>query len=161
MLTEEGLLVVRDVYAPGKDVDGFQAGPCWLFRGEPQARSDNPSRNWFDAPPWDTAWWQTKRKRVLLYVHPSKDQSYGVARHDSNPDVSREIKTDNFFAKTTVRAGKPKVLLSVFVPHDVDEKATEVLQRVSTRVDASGACTVGVGVVVVSIGDDGRWEARR
>ena len=47
VLTAEGMLVVRDVYVAGKEVDGFQAGPCWLLRPEGTWPSKTPGRGPF------------------------------------------------------------------------------------------------------------------
>ena len=51
----------------------------------------DPGRNWFDAPAWDHAWWQKKRKRILLWIHPGEGKTFGVTAHDTSPDISRPL----------------------------------------------------------------------
>ncbi|MHC4177023.1 MAG: hypothetical protein ACYSWU_05935 [Planctomycetota bacterium] len=158
VLTEEGCLIVRDVYRSGKATDGYQAGPCWQCKGEGQPPTHPLERNWFDAPAWDRAWWQKQKKRVLVCVHAADGQSYSVARHPTSADISRSIPTDGFAVSATVEAGEPKVFLSILVPHDATEKAETIVARVRTRVDKSGNCTATIGNVKVSINADGTWE---
>jgi len=180
VLTAEGYLVVRDLYEPGKSVDGFQAGPCWLLRPDGKwTEKPNPNvpkgygkfealpvsksqeRCWFDAPAWDHAWWQKKSKRVLVYIHPAEGQSYGVVRHDTSPDISRAIPTNNSFARAIVKAGKPKVFLSVLVPHNAAESVESVVKQIKTTVDTKGKVVVTVGGTIITIDATGLWNVIR
>ena len=161
VLTEDGCLVVRDVYQSGEATDGYQAGPCWQCKGEGAPPTHPPDRNWFDAPAWDHAWWQKRKKRVLVSVHPAGGQRYSVARHPTSGDISRSIPTDAFAAAATVEAGKPRVFLSVLVPHEATEKLEAVVARIETRLDKSGNCTATIGNATVSITADGTWEVAR
>ena len=174
VLTAEGCLVVRDQYDGGKDVDGYQAGPCWLLSPEPGWNEDqrpdrgpakhDPRQNWFDAPSWDQAWWQTQKKRVLLYVHPGKGKTFGVFQQDTSRDITRPMgfeyyPTRNSYAKATVKAGKPEVFLSVLVPHHAKEKPEVVVQRIKSSVNNEGDAVVQVGDV--SHSNPGRQELAR
>jgi len=176
VLTQEGYLVVRDVYEPGKDVDGWQAGPCWLLSPESGWKEDDqPDRgpaehdahqNWFDAPAWDYAWWQNREKRVLLYIHPAEDKTFGVSQHDTSADISRAMgfeyyPTQNCYAKAIVEDGEPEFFLSVLVPHDAKEKAENILESINTSVDGDGNANATIGNVEVRIDADGRWSVKR
>jgi len=176
VLTAEGYLVVRDQYDPGKDVDGYQAGPCWLLSPEPGWNKDklpdrgptnhDPRQNWFDAPAWDHAWWQTQKKRVLLYIHPGKGKTFGVIQQDTSRDITRPIgfeyyPTQNSYATATVTAGQPEVFLSVLVPHNAQEKAEAVVQRIKTQVNAKGDAVIDIGNVHVAMQANGNWSVKR
>jgi hypothetical protein len=161
VLTQEGYLVVRDVYQSGKVTDGYQVGPCWQCKGEGELARHPPNRNWFDAPAWDYAWWQNQTKRLLVCVHDAEGQSYYVARHPTSADISRSIPTDGFAAAATVKAGEPRVFLTVLVPHDDTENAEAVVARIKTRKDRSGNCLAAIGNVTVSIQAGGIWSSVR
>ena len=157
VLTAEGYLVVRDLYEPGIDVDGYQAAPCWLLRAEGDVQGGD--RNWFDAPAWDHAWWQKQKKRVLLYLHPGKGLTFGQGRHSSSRDIGGSIHSS--FAKAIVKAGKPRVWLSVLVPFNEGEDAAKMAKRIKTSVDDAGNCTAGIGNTKVTIKADGQWSVKR
>ncbi|HUS90428.1 MAG TPA: hypothetical protein VM695_01215 [Phycisphaerae bacterium] len=179
VLTAEGVLVVADRYTPGPDADGYQAGPVWLLRAEgrwTEGKQDNgrawwkfqndpPAhdgrRNWFDAPPYDHAWWQTQPKRLLVYVHHEPGQTYGQLQHESSPDISRDFRTNSSFARAIVRAGQTKVFLSVLVPHNESEPAAGVAAQVRTSLDADGSCEATIGGIRVSVSANGEWRVRR
>jgi hypothetical protein len=157
VLTAEGYLVVRDLYEPGTDVDGYQAAPCWLLRSEGDVpRGD---RNWFDAPAWDHAWWQNQKKRVLLYLHPGKGLTFGQAEHKSSADIGGSVHSS--FAKAIVRAAKPQVWLSVLLPLNEGEDAAGMAEKIRTRVDGTGTATAAIGRIATTIAADGSWQVRR
>ena len=157
VLTAEGILVVRDKYEPCRDVDGYQASPCWLLMAEGEVPAEGG--NWFDAPARDHAWWQDQKKRVLLYLHPDKDLSIGQVAHRASQDIGGA--THNAFARAVVRAGKPQVWLSVMVPFNEGEDASRVAEGITTRVDEQGSATVTTGKLKITIGEDGAWGVTR
>ena len=157
VLTKEGYLIVRDLYEPGKDVDGYQAAPCWLLRAEGDVQ--DAKRNWFDAPAWDHAWWQEQKKRVLLYVHPGKGLTFGQAGHSSSQDIGGSIHSS--FAKAIVKAGKPHIWLSVLVPFNEGEDAAKIAKRIKTGADQAGKATARVDNVKVTIDAAGKWTVTR
>jgi hypothetical protein len=176
VLTKEGYLIVRDSYEPGENVDGYVAGPCWLLRPEEDWKEDDkpdrgplrhdPSRNWFDAPAWDHAWWQTKKKRVLLWIDPGEGKTFGVTAHDTSPDISRPLgfefyPTQNSHAKAVLNAGETEVFLSVLVPFDEGQVADAIAGKIRTSVNAASECKASVGSVTVSVAPDGSWKVMR
>ena len=158
VLTAEGYLVVRDVYLPGSDVNGYQAAPCWMLRGEGEVQSHG--QNWFDAPAWDHAWWQDQKKRVLVYQHPGEGLTFGQSSHRSSADVSSNP-IHNTFAKATVHAGRPQVWLSVLVPFNEGKTASDVAQQIQTTIDQEGRATSRVGNISISINANGIWSVNR
>ena len=171
---------MRDSYEAGKYVDGYLAGPCWLLRPDANWQEDNrsdrgpvqhdPKRNWFDAPAWDHAWWQTKPKRILLWIHPGEGRTYGVTAHATSADISRPLgfeyyPTQNSHAKAVLKASTTEVFLSVLVPFDEGQPAREVARTIKTNVDKEGNSTVSIGSSmdssIITITSAGTWEVRR
>ena len=141
-------------------MDGYRAAPCWLLRAEGDAQSGGADdRNWFAAPAWDHAWWQTKKKRVLLYLHPGKGLTLGQAKHAASQDIGGSVHSS--FARATIQAGKRQVWLSVLVPFNEGEDAAAVAKKIKTAVDGKGNAEARMGNVEVSIHDGGHWSVRR
>jgi hypothetical protein len=176
VLTEEGYLVVRDVYEPGRDVDGYVVGPCWLLRPDCGWREDdqpdrgptnhNPRQNWFDAPAWDHAWWQTQKKRILVWIHPGQGKTFGVTGHDTSADISRKMgfeyyPTQNSHAKAIAKADTPEVFLSVLAPFNEGLPAREVAARIKTCVDNAANCTATVDRIAITVNANGTWRVER
>lgn len=176
VLTREGYLIVRDSYEAGANVDGYRAGPCWLLRPDadwekekPPPRGPvehDPNHNWFDAPAWDHAWWQTKKKRVLLWIHPGKGKTFGVTAHDTTPDISRSMgyeyyPTQNSHATAVLKAGETEVFLSVLVPFEEGQEASDTARKIKTSVDKAGKCVAAFGSVTITISDDNNWQVER
>jgi len=169
VLTEEGILVVRDVYLAGRDADGYSVGPNWILSAEGEFDSDNAykpyppthdgKQNWFDAPGYDYAWWQNNPKRVTLYIHPEEAHTYGQMQHKSSPDIHHYCNSS--YVKANVKAGQPEVFLSVLVPHDKSEKGEEVVKRIETNVDKGGNAIATIGKVKVTIAAAGEWSVTR
>jgi len=169
ILTAEGILVVRDVYLAGKDADGYSVGPNWILSAEGEFDSDNAHKpyppthdgkqNWFDAPGYDHAWWQSNPKRMTLYIHPEENRTYGQMQHKSSPDIHHYCNSS--YVKANAKAGKLEVFLSVLVPHDKSEKGEDVVKRIKTNVDKDGNATATIGKVKVTIDIDGEWNVTR
>jgi len=183
VLTEEGYLIVHDEYLPGKDVDGYQAGPVWLLRADgkwitkPDLTTDKghkrtgkfenipvdhtTGQNWFDGPAWDHAWWQKQARRVLVYIHPENDRAYGQIQTSSSADISRAINNNLSYAKANVKAGKPEIFLSVLIPFNEGEDAAVLAKKIRTSVDAGGNAKVRIGRVYVTVSNNGNWRVKR
>ena len=179
LLTWEGVLVVRDVYVAGSETDGYRVGPIWCLRADGQwtegQREDghqwrkfenmppahDGKRHWFEAPAFDHASWQKGKKRVLVYIHPTADQTYGQLQHESTPDFSHEINTNSSWAASIVKAGQPKVFLSVIIPFNDGEDVTHLLDHLETSMDADGNASVRVGNTTIVISTEGKWKIVR
>ena len=157
ILSAEGYLVVRDTYVPCRDVDGYNAAPCWTIKAGENSKSGN---NWFDAPAFDHAWWQNRKKRVLLYIHDDQDTEIGQVVHRTSQDI-RGDNVRNTFARAKLKAGQPRVWLSVLRPFDEGEDAAGIAASIRTGIDAKGKATVSIGKVKLSITADGQWKVKR
>ena len=158
VLTEEGYLVVRDEYLPGPDVDGYQAAPSWLLNDA--GDSEDAERHWYDAPAMSHAWWQTQRKRVLLYMHPDKRLEFGQVRHQASQDLGYKGLRSTF-GKTILRAGKKQVWLTVMKPFNEGVHPRTVAALIRTKLPKNGNAKAQIGGVTVSIKTDGTWVVSR
>ena len=158
VLTAEGYLIVRDYYVPCSDVDGYVASPCWSIAVTDQESKDGS--HWFDAPARDHAWWQKKKKRVILYLHPQKEQEVGQVRTRTSQDIGG-ANVMNTFSKATLNSGEPLVWLSVFRPYDEGEDKTKLASQIKTLVDNEGNASARIGNLRVSIAHDGSWLVKR
>ena len=157
ILSAEGHLIVRDTYLPCSDVDGYHAAPCWSIRAGENSQSGN---NWFDAPAFDHAWWQQKKKRVLLYLHEDEGTVTGQVIHRTSQDIRSE-NVRNTFAQATLRAGKPQTWVSVLCPFNQGENAAKIAAKIRTSMDEQGNATVHIGKSTFRIFADGQWKVNR
>jgi hypothetical protein len=163
ILTREGFLIVRDEFLPGKDADGYQVGPCWLLKAEDNwnhGRRDS-EKNWFDAPPYDYAWWQESPKRLLVYFHHQEGQTYGQVQHETSPDISREFRTNNTFSKAVAETGKPRIFLSVLVPYGKSDRVEDVARNIETAIDQNSVAIAQINGIKAIIGPNGDWMVDR
>lgn len=163
ILTKEGFLIVRDEFLPGEDAYGYQVGPNWLLKAESELNNGrhDSENNWFDAPPYDHAWWQQDPKRLLVYFHHQAGQTYGQIQHETSPDISREFKTNSTFAKAIVRAGEPKIFLSILVPYDRSDKVDDIANLIETTIDSNGIATARIAGIRSTIRPNGNWIVDR
>ena len=95
---------------------------------------------------------------MLVLIHDSETQRYGVDRHRTSADISRAIPTDGFFANAVVKTGKPRVWLSVLVPFNEGEDGAKVAGTIKTFVDGRGNVEAHIGRVRVTVSGDGAWK---
>ncbi len=160
VLTAEGYLVVLDRYVGGAALgDGYHAGPLWhIARNKDQ--TDGPSeKNWFDAPAFDYAWWQSEAPRMVVYLHDDGEVKFGSKMQTTSQDVQGASLTT--FAYKPVSAAQPAFFLTVLVPYVPDGRPAEVAKTIATRVDKSGNWSATVGNVNVAITADGTWDVAR
>ena len=155
VLTEEGYLIVRDDYTPCSDVDGYHASPCWSIVADENSVS---GPNWFEAPARDHAWWQTKRKRLLLYLHPQENFTIGQVEHRTSQDIGGG-NVRNTFARATLKAGKTQTWLSVLRPFNDGEDPKAIASEIGSSIHPNGDATVEIGSTRVKIKADGAWES--
>ena len=154
VLTEEGYLVVRDEYMSGPDVDCFQAAPNWMLNDK--GDSTNTDRHWYDASAMSYVWWQTQRKRVLLYMHPDRNLKFGRISHRASQDLGYS-KLRSTFGKAILREGKKQVLLAVMKPFNEGVHPRIVAALIDTKLAKNGRAQATIGGVTVSINKDGEW----
>ncbi len=158
LLTVEGILIVRDAYQPGIDVDGYHASPGWMLKAEGEPKNDGS--HWFDAPARDHAWWQEQKKRILLYLHPGEGLSIGQKAHRASQDIKSGA-IHNTFARATLRAGREQIWLSVLVPFNEGDDASKLAKTISTELLENGTARVRIGHVKASIDALGSWRVER
>ena len=179
LLTQEGILVVHDIYVAGSETDGYRVGPIWCLRADGQwtegQREDDHQwrkfenvppthdgrRHWFDAPAFDHASWKKGKKRVLVYIHPAAGQIYGQLQHESTPDFSREINTNSSWAASIVKTGQSKVFLSIIIPFNEGEDVTSLLDHLETSLDTDGNPNVSIGNTTIMLSTEGKWKISR
>ena len=177
LLTKEGFLIVCDIYMACSETAGYRVGPVWCLRADGtwsesedgvsgrkfqnmRPRHDG-QRHWFEAPAFDHASWQTKKKRLLLYIHPTIDQSYGQLQHESTPDFSREVNTNSSWAASIVKAGQPKIFLSIIIPFSQDQDVTDLLEQLTTNLTIDGKANVEIGKMTITLSTTGNWAVQR
>jgi len=157
VLTSEGYLVVRDRFLPCGDVAGYHASPCWLI-----SAGENTQRgpNWFEAPARDHAWWQTRRKRLVLHLHQQENLTIGQVEHRVSQDIGGG-NVRNTFARATLQPGKPQFWLSVLRPFNEGTDARKIAGQIRTLLDPDGTATATIGTVTVHLDSTGRWSVSR
>jgi hypothetical protein len=122
--------------------------------------SEDAERHWYDAPAMSHAWWQTQRKRVLLYMHPDKRLEFGQVRHQASQDLGYKGLRSTF-GKTILRAGKKQVWLTVMKPFNEGVHPRTVAALIRTKLPKNGNAKAQIGGVTVSIKTDGTWVVSR
>ena len=115
---------------------------------------------WFDAPARDHAWWQKKKKRVILYLHRGEDQEIGQVETRTSQDIGG-LNVRNTFAKSSLKAGEPIIWLSVFNPYDDGQNASKVASMINTSINENGSISAKIGNTGVLINQTGEWSVKR
>ncbi len=162
VLTDEGFLIVKDQYTPDRDLKSYQASPCWLIKAEGPLKNEElkKGRNWVVAPARDYAWWQKRKKRVLLYMHPQTGRPIQQILHRSSQDI-RTGPSQNTFQKAVLTPGKTEYWLSVLIPFNDGVDPKLVAEKVSSTLDQEGNATVTIGTQKISIFTDSNWKVVR
>jgi len=177
LLTREGFLIVRDIYVACSETAGYRVGPVWCLRadgkwveredGDLRRRFQNMppthdgKRHWFEAPAFDHASWQTETKRLLVYIHPAADQTYGQLQHESTPDFSREVNTNSSWTASIVKGGQPKAFLSVVIPFSQGQDVADLLKNLETNMAADGGANVKIRKTTITLSAAGNWAIQR
>ncbi|MCH2063334.1 MAG: hypothetical protein MK194_06375 [Roseibacillus sp.] len=157
VLTAEGYLIVRDRLLPCGDLAGYHASPCWLISATENAQN---GPNWFEAPARDHAWWQTRRKRLLLHLHQEEELVIGQVEHRVSQDIGG-ANVRNTFARATLQPGKPQFWLSVLRPFNEGVDARKIATGIQTRLAPDGTATATVGPVTIQFSSEGGWSVSR
>jgi hypothetical protein len=163
VLTRDGYLVVADEYVGGKSLGkDYMAGPVWhLAVPDDRGRETDDARNlamqeenWFDAPAFARAWWQTEKIRTLLCFHQDGVMRFGRIRQPHSQDADPNI---TCFGWRPILHGKTERFLSVLVPHAQGENPRALAAAIETRVTEAGDYTARVNGTNISIKADGAW----
>jgi hypothetical protein len=161
VLTVEGYLVVLDRYVGGDALaENYAAGPIWHVACDEDQTDGVSEKNWFDAPAFEHAWWQTKAQRMLIYYHNDGELKFGSKLQPLSHDLGFRTAL-TLFANKPISAAKPAFFLSVFMPYGEGEDAAKMAGKIKTSVDGNGSAKVHVGDVSVMIDAADKWTVTR
>ena len=147
VLLREGALVVCDRVQPGPTADGWQAGPLWHIRSEPQA-----GENWYNA---------TGREELLVWLGPAPGRSCGV----QTTLLWSGTKPFTVFSKETLKANRPAEFLSVLVPHGSNVAATSLAAGIHVAHGPGDSTTIELpgpkSTIRLQFGPDDAWSVSR
>ena len=106
------------------------------------------------------AWWQTQRKRVLLYMHPDRTLEFGQVAHGASQDLGYG-KLRSSFGKAILRDGKKQFWLAVLRPFNEGVHPRRVAALIQTKLTKNGQVLASIGSVTVNIKPDGEWFVAR
>lgn len=157
VLTREGVLVVRDIFMPGREAEGLAGGPVWHVDQPP-----TQGLNWFDSVVD-----REKGRNLMIYFHPTAGHEYGV---QFQPKLWEKNHGYGVFEKAYYRAQKPVTYLTVMVPHSSDIPAATMSGKrhyhmkvydqysskggILTKVEPDGRCEIEIRPA------DARWPHR-
>ncbi len=168
VLTTEGILVLQDQLLPGTGTNGYTAGSIWQLY-----QVDERGENWFSSRggkriyrdnsqagiPWkDTEGREIARRQLLVYFEKSPERSYGFQKQDYT------IQPTTVFAKQQVTSSQPLTFVTVIVPFNKQEKATEIVNALSVKT-LKGHSTVEMTEngqkITITIDAEGNWNVTR
>ena len=106
------------------------------------------------------AWWQTHRKRVLLYLHPDRRLVFCQMAHRASQDLGYKGLLSTF-RKATLREGKKQLWLVVLRSFNEGVHPRTVAALIDTKLDEKGRARASIGSVTVSIEPDRNWVVDR
>ena len=106
------------------------------------------------------AWWQTQRKRVLLYMHPDRRLEFGQVPHRASHDLGY-AGLRSTFGRAILREGKKQIWLAVLRPFNEGVHPRTVAALIDMKLDKNGWARATIGSVTVSIEPDGNWAVDR
>ena len=122
--------------------------------------SEDAERHWYDAPAMSHAWWQTQRKRVLLYMHPDRRLEFGQEAHRASQDLGY-AGLRSTFGRVILREGKKQVWLAVLRPFNEGVHPRTVAALIDTKLAKTGQAQATIGGVSVRINPNGDWSVVR
>ncbi|MGN6724877.1 MAG: hypothetical protein ACTHLZ_03085 [Tepidisphaeraceae bacterium] len=136
VLTQEGVLVIRDTLVPGKTAAGWSAGSVWQL---PEIARRGP--NWFAGKlvtdvPLDPADSTPRERGQLVLFANQPGQTVGDTASTYGKKQSRSIV---FSRLPSIEAGKPVTTLTVVVPTHPGVPLRAFADGVKTRFDADAS----------------------
>ena len=147
VLLGEGPLVVCDELLPGRQADGWVAGPLWHLFDRPQANG-----NWFDT---------AGGRNLLVWLGPAPGRSLGV----QTAELWSGMRPFTVFAKETLKAGRPARFVSVLVPYEATVQAAHLAGAIHVDESREGSVKIELplpgGAAVVRFDPVGMWTVQR
>lgn len=169
LLTEEGILLVRDTFTPGADAAGLVGGPVWHLPSAPQCGpAAGATPEWFDAsivhdPPMARAYtdkFGENTKRLFISVTSPAGSENGIQyqpKHWGADDYA-------VFSKCGFSAGKSVSFLSVMIPHDNKTNGRDIAKALKIeRKDGNEQVRFNFRGkrLNITLGADGNWSVKR
>ena len=147
ILLREGILVVEDQLLPGRQADGWTAGPLWQLFAPPVE-----GKTWFDAP---------GPRRLLVWFGSAPGRSVGV----ETVRLWSGSQPYTVFARERLKAGQPVRFATVLVPHREGIAARDLAKGIHLE-QAAGRPTklrldLPLAKTLVTIEPGGTWAVQR
>jgi len=161
VLTQEGVIVIREDFTPGKSIENWTAGLTWQFYSMEKA-----GINYF-ASKLDEAWscvpTDTKKytQGMLAIFDIAKGDSSGVVTQMWNKMPAGKF---TFFSRFKIVSGKREIRTQIVIPYSIGDKIDEIVSSVNFKTEngKSEAYFVWKNTnYVVSISDNNKWAVAR
>ena len=159
VLTREGFFIVLDRYRGGEILrEDYLAGPVWHVGFDEAVKEGGQSKNWFDVPPLDNAWWKKKKSRALLISHPHSKAKYGLIKQKNSQDTSPNV---TLYSYRPVSSLQDEYFLNLFIPYDLPVDSSSILKQTKTHLDSMGNAKIDLGHAGIEILIDESWSVVR
>ena len=159
VLTREGFFIVLDRYRGGEILrEDYLAGPVWHVGFDEAVKEGGQSKNWFDFPPLDNAWWKKKKSRALLISHPHSKAKYGLIKQKNSQDTSPNV---TLYSYRPVSSLQDEYFLNLFIPYDLPVDSSSILKQTKTHLDSMGNAKIDLGHAGIEILIDESWSVLR
>ena len=159
VLTREGFFIVLDRYRGGEILrEDYLAGPVWHVGFDEAVKEGGQSKNWFDFPPLDNAWWKKKKSRALLISHPHSKAKYGLIKQRNSQDTSPNV---TLYSYRPVSSLQDEYFLNLFIPYDLPVDSSSILKQTKTHLDSMGNAKIDLGHAGIEILIDESWSVVR
>ena len=159
VLTREGFFIVLDRYRGGEILrEDYLAGPVWHVGFDEAVKEGGQSKNWFDFPPLDNAWWKKKKSRALLISHPHSKAKYGLIKQKNSQDTSPNVTLCSY---RPVSSLQDEYFLNLFIPYDLPVDSSSILKQTKTHLDSMGNAKIDLGHAGIEILIDESWSVVR
>ena len=159
VLTREGFFIVLDRYRGGEILrEDYLAGPVWHVGFDEAVKEGGQSKNWFDFPPLDNAWWKKKKSRALLISHPHSKAKYGLIKQRNSQDTSPNV---TLYSYRPVSSLQDEYFLNLFIPYDLPVDSSSILKQTKTHLDSMGNAKIDLGHAGIEILINESWSVVR
>ena len=158
-MTREGFFIVLDRYRGGEILrEDYLAGPVWHVGFDEAVKEGEQSKNWFDFPPLDNAWWKKNKSRALLISHPHSKAKYGLIKQRNSQDTSPNV---TLYSYRPVSSLQDEYFLNLFIPYDLPVDSSSILKQTKTHLDSMGNAKIDLGHAGIEILIDESWSVVR
>jgi hypothetical protein len=174
LLTQEGILIIRDEILPGPEADGMVAGPIWHLFNPPEQ-----GLNWFAAEGVRKEYGADKKRLLIFFDNRFGEENhlhqYGVQYFPYNEPYpagtgrgrgrgGRAANRGSYitYSKSTLRGNQPETFVTIMVPHDTKLSAADIAQAIDSSTAKDGRTTVVIkDRLRAEIDNKGSWRVSR